>query len=194
MAMRRIGSAQGVFIEMFITAALCLSVLMLGAEKHQATPFAPVGVGLTLFACHLWAVFYTGAAMNSARSFGPAAVTGFKDGQHWIVSGPDFVGLSSHQLTHRARAVLGRADTRRAPRRGSLPRHEIVRDPRPPRNRLPGRQALTPPSRRPQLPVLAFEPGPGLDRHHGLARGGPDGRGGRERCGERRCRWARWFG
>lgn len=86
--MRRISSAQGVFIEMFITAALCLSVLMLGAEKHQATPFAPVGVGLTLFACHMWAVFYTGAAMNSARSFGPAAVTGFKDSQHWIVSGP----------------------------------------------------------------------------------------------------------
>lgn len=36
--------AQGVFIEMFITAALCLAVLMLAAEKHSATPFAPVGV------------------------------------------------------------------------------------------------------------------------------------------------------
>ena len=34
--------AQGVFIEMFITAALVLSVLMLAAEKHPATPFAPV--------------------------------------------------------------------------------------------------------------------------------------------------------
>ena len=71
---------------MFITAALCLAVLMLAAEKHSSTPFAPVrvclrsssqvisfrtlprltisvssrpltlkqiGVGLTLFACHL---------------------------------------------------------------------------------------------------------------------------------------------
>lgn len=79
-------SVQGVFIEMFITTALCLSVLMLGAEKHQATPFAPIGIGLTLFACHLWAVFYTGAAMNTARSFGPAAVTGFKYSRHWVVS------------------------------------------------------------------------------------------------------------
>jgi aquaporin rerated protein, other eukaryote len=35
-------SAQGVFIEMFITTALVLAVLMLAAEKHQATPFAPV--------------------------------------------------------------------------------------------------------------------------------------------------------
>jgi glycerol uptake facilitator-like aquaporin len=33
-----------VFIEMFITAALCLAVLMLAAEKHSSTPFAPVRV------------------------------------------------------------------------------------------------------------------------------------------------------
>lgn len=79
-----INTAQGVFIEMFITAALCLSVLMLGAEKHQATPFAPIGVGLTLFACHLFAVSYTGAAMNTARSFGPAVVSGFPFHRHWI--------------------------------------------------------------------------------------------------------------
>ena len=39
-----INLAQGVFIEMFITAALCLAVLMLAAEKHLSTPFAPVGV------------------------------------------------------------------------------------------------------------------------------------------------------
>jgi aquaporin related protein len=37
-----INLAQGVFIEMFITAALCLAVLMLAAEKHGSTPFAPV--------------------------------------------------------------------------------------------------------------------------------------------------------
>jgi aquaporin related protein len=44
-----INLAQGVFIEMFITAALCLAVLMLGAEKHSSTPFAPVRVLLSLF-------------------------------------------------------------------------------------------------------------------------------------------------
>jgi aquaporin related protein len=38
-----------VFIEMFITAALCLAVLMLAAEKHSSTPFAPVR-GIPLFA------------------------------------------------------------------------------------------------------------------------------------------------
>jgi aquaporin related protein len=80
----RVNAAQGVFIEMFLTAALVLSVLLLAAEKHAATPFAPVGIGLTLFVCHLFGVYYTGASMNTARSFGPAAVTGFKDSHHWV--------------------------------------------------------------------------------------------------------------
>ncbi|EGN99308.1 hypothetical protein SERLA73DRAFT_108745 [Serpula lacrymans var. lacrymans S7.3] len=87
-----INSAQGVFIEMFITSALVLSVLMLAAEKHTATPFAPVGIGLTLFACHLWAVFYTGAGMNTARSFGPAVISGFGYPQHWVYWVGPFLG------------------------------------------------------------------------------------------------------
>jgi len=79
-----INLAQGVFIEMFITAALVISILMLAAEKHEATPFAPIGIGLTLFAGHLFAVHYTGAAMNTARSFGPAVVSGFATPNHWV--------------------------------------------------------------------------------------------------------------
>ncbi|KAH7920442.1 aquaporin-like protein [Leucogyrophana mollusca] len=87
-----INPAQGVFIEMFITAALVVAVLMLAAEKHTTTPFAPIGIGLTLFACHLWAVYYTGAGMNTARSFGPAAVTGFGYRQHWVYWVGPFLG------------------------------------------------------------------------------------------------------
>ncbi|KAJ3555344.1 hypothetical protein NM688_g2627 [Phlebia brevispora] len=79
-----VNPAQGVFIEAFITATLCLAVLMLAAEKHIATPFAPVGIGLTLFVCHLFAIYYTGCGMNTARSFGPAVVTGFPYGTHWV--------------------------------------------------------------------------------------------------------------
>ncbi|KAJ7503541.1 putative aquaporin 1 [Mycena galericulata] len=84
--------AQGVFIEMFITCALVIAVLMLAAEKHQATAFAPIGIGLTLFSCHLWAVFYTGASMNTARSFGPAVLTGFSTPNHWVYWVGPFLG------------------------------------------------------------------------------------------------------
>ncbi|TFK50319.1 aquaporin-like protein, partial [Heliocybe sulcata] len=87
-----INSAQGVFIEMFVTAGLVLSVLMLAAEKHQVTPFAPIGIGLTLFVAELWSVYYTGGSVNTARAFGPAVVTGFPDGHHWIYWVGPFLG------------------------------------------------------------------------------------------------------
>ncbi|KAF8442263.1 aquaporin-like protein [Boletus edulis BED1] len=90
-----INSAQGVFIEMFITAALVIAVLMLAAEKHSTTPFAPIGIGLTLFVGHLFAVFYTGASMNTARAFGPAVVTGFNfpgHSSHWVYWVGPFLG------------------------------------------------------------------------------------------------------
>ncbi|KAG9017730.1 Aquaporin-4 [Tulasnella sp. JGI-2019a] len=82
---------QAIFIEMFITAALVLAVLMLAAEKHRSTPLAPIDIGLTLFACHLFAVVFTGASMNTARSFGPAVVSGFPKA-HWIYWVGPFLG------------------------------------------------------------------------------------------------------
>ncbi|KAG9316049.1 aquaporin-like protein [Chiua virens] len=90
-----VNSAQGVFIEMFTTAALVVAVLMLAAEKHSATPFAPVGIGLTLFVGHLFALFYTDASMNTARSFGPAVVTSFDfpgHSHHWVYWVGPFLG------------------------------------------------------------------------------------------------------
>ncbi|QRW18938.1 aquaporin, Major intrinsic protein family [Rhizoctonia solani] len=86
-----VNAAQAVFIEAFLTSALVLAVLMLAAEKHRSTPFAPIGIGLTLFACHLWGVVYTGAAMNTARAFGPAVVSGF-DKDHWVYWLGPFIG------------------------------------------------------------------------------------------------------
>lgn len=45
--------AQGLFIEMFLTAQLVFTIFMLAAEKHKATYIAPVGIGLSLFIAEL---------------------------------------------------------------------------------------------------------------------------------------------
>ncbi|KAI9703182.1 MAG: hypothetical protein M1836_007747 [Candelina mexicana] len=76
--------AQGLFIEMFLTAELVFTIFMLAAEKHKGTFIAPVGIGLALFIAELTGVFFTGGSLNPARSFGPCVVTKSFPGYHWI--------------------------------------------------------------------------------------------------------------
>ncbi|RYP00945.1 hypothetical protein DL765_010888 [Monosporascus sp. GIB2] len=76
-------TSQGLFIEMFLTAQLVFTILMLAGEKHRGTFMAPVGIGLSLFVAELMGVYYTGGSLNPARSFGPCVVEGFQ-GYHWI--------------------------------------------------------------------------------------------------------------
>lgn len=45
--------AQGVFFEMFLTAELVFTVLMLAAEKSKDTFIAPIGIGLALFVAQI---------------------------------------------------------------------------------------------------------------------------------------------
>lgn len=45
--------AQGVVIEMLLTAQLIFTVFMLAAEKHEATFIAPIGIGLAYFISQL---------------------------------------------------------------------------------------------------------------------------------------------
>jgi len=55
---QNVTTAQGVFIEMFLTAELVFTVLMLAAEKSKATFIAPVGIGLALFVAELAGTFF----------------------------------------------------------------------------------------------------------------------------------------
>ncbi|KAI0025124.1 aquaporin-like protein [Xylariomycetidae sp. FL0641] len=83
---------QGLFIEALATAELVFTILMLAKEKHRATFIAPVGIGLALFVAELVGVYYTGGSLNPARSFGPCAVTGAWDREHWIYWVGPFMG------------------------------------------------------------------------------------------------------
>ncbi|MCJ1390983.1 hypothetical protein MMC18_003844 [Xylographa bjoerkii] len=76
--------AQGVFIEMFLTAQLVFTIFMLAAEKHKATFIAPIGIGLSLFIAELTGVYYTGGSVNPARSFGPCVAVHDFGPNHWI--------------------------------------------------------------------------------------------------------------
>jgi aquaporin related protein len=76
--------AQGLFIEMFLTAELVFTIFMLAAEKHKSTFIAPIGIGLALFVAELVGVYFTGGSLNPARSFGPALVNRNFNSYHWI--------------------------------------------------------------------------------------------------------------
>ncbi|TKA61553.1 hypothetical protein B0A55_12771 [Friedmanniomyces simplex] len=76
--------AQGVFLEMFLTAFFIINILMLAAEKSKDTFLAPIGIGLTLFICEIAGVYYTGASLNPARSFGPCVAGRNFQHYHWI--------------------------------------------------------------------------------------------------------------
>ncbi|GAA6060260.1 hypothetical protein JCM10212_003960 [Sporobolomyces blumeae] len=75
---------RGVFIEMFLTAMLCMAIFMLAAEKSRSTFIAPVAIGLALFIAEMLGVAFTGGSLNPARSFGPAVVTGTFVSYHYI--------------------------------------------------------------------------------------------------------------
>lgn len=106
--------AQGVIIEMILTAQLVFTIFMLAAEKHQGNFIAPVGIGLSLFIAELVGesplvtlyafsfqhqifidalpsnifplpgVFWTGGSLNPARSFGPAVAVHTFHTTQWI--------------------------------------------------------------------------------------------------------------
>lgn len=84
--------SQGLFIELFATALLCTTVLFMAVEKHRGTYIAPLAIGIALFVGHLFAVYYTGAGLNPARSFGPNLAMRKFPSYHWIYWLGPFMG------------------------------------------------------------------------------------------------------
>ncbi|TXT11248.1 hypothetical protein VHUM_01999 [Vanrija humicola] len=76
--------AQGLFIEVFMTAMLVFTILIVAVEKNKATFIAPVAIGLSFFICEMFSVYYTGGSLNPARSLGPAVMNRKFPGYFWI--------------------------------------------------------------------------------------------------------------
>ena len=115
--------AQGVFIEMFLTAQLVFTVFMLAAEKHRATFLAPIGIGLVFFVIEL-----VGGCSCAARGAGGA------DGRRRVLHGRVREPRAQlravrgdAELSGRALDLLGRAGAGRAARRGVLQVHQDAR-------------------------------------------------------------------
>ncbi|PVH77953.1 aquaporin-like protein, partial [Cadophora sp. DSE1049] len=76
--------AQGVVIEMLLTAQLTFVIFMLAAEHHAATYLAPLGIGLSYFVAELVGLFWTGGSLNPVRSLAPCIVNNSFTSYHWI--------------------------------------------------------------------------------------------------------------
>ncbi len=78
-----ISTGQGLLLEGFLTFFLVWTVFAVAVDKRANPALAPLAIGFVMMAGHFVSLGRTGASMNPARSFGPAAYFG-NFNQHWV--------------------------------------------------------------------------------------------------------------
>lgn len=76
----------GVLIEALLTAFLVFVIFATAVDKRASEHHAPLAIGVTLLFGHIFGLALTGSAMNPARAFGPALVSGYWANQaiYWV--------------------------------------------------------------------------------------------------------------
>ncbi|XP_053103426.1 aquaporin-4 isoform X1 [Hemicordylus capensis] len=79
-----LSAGHGLLVELIITFQLVFTIFAsCDSKRSDVTGSVALAIGLSVAIGHLFAINYTGASMNPARSFGPAIIIG-KWEHHWI--------------------------------------------------------------------------------------------------------------
>ncbi|XP_071756878.1 aquaporin-4-like isoform X1 [Centroberyx gerrardi] len=94
-----ISVGHALVVELFITFQLVFTVFATcDPKRNDLNGSSALAIGLSVTIGHLFAIPYTGASMNPARSFGPAMVTWYWE-NHWVYwVGPSLGGALAAAL------------------------------------------------------------------------------------------------
>jgi aquaporin Z len=105
-----IGTGKALFLELLVSAIFVIVILQ-STASDRVSGTALLAIPLTLVAAHFALVPFTGASLNTARSFGPALIGNeWSDFWVYVIAPPigGVIGWAVYALVNRPEALTGR--------------------------------------------------------------------------------------